>query len=89
MVQEAAKRFGADFARRAKEQFSQLPLRVLEPCMPSMEKIAGKYRYQLVIKCRQDKSFSELMWQTLKHFDSDKQNKEVHVSVDMNYNGSM
>ena len=89
MVQVAAKRFGADFARRAKEQFSQLPLRVLEPCMPSMEKIAGKYRYQLVIKCRQDKSFSELMWQTLKHFDSDKQNKEVHVSVDMNYNGSM
>ena len=88
-VEAAAKRFGADFAQRAKENFSELPLRVLEPCVSSMEKIAGKYRYQLVMKCRQGKRFSELMWQTLKSFDSDKQNKEVHVSVDMNYNGSM
>ena len=88
-VQDAARRFGADFTCRAREEFSELPLRVLEPCVPSLEKIAGKYRYQLVIKCRQGKRFSELMWQTLKAFDSDKQNKEVHVSVDMNYNGSM
>ena len=88
-VKDAARCLGADFTRRAREEFSELPLRVLEPCVPSLEKIAGKYRYQLVIKCRQGKRFSELMWQTLKAFDSDKQNKEVHVSVDMNYNGSM
>ena len=88
-VREAALRFGADFTRRAKEEYSDLPLRVLEPCEPSLEKIAGKHRYQLVIKCRQGKRFSQLLWQTLKDFDSDKRNKEVHVTVDMNYNGSM
>lgn len=88
-VREAALRFGADFTRRAREEYSDLPLRVLEPCEPSLEKIAGKHRYQLVIKCRQGKRFSQLLWQTLKAFDSDKRNKEVHVTVDMNYNGSM
>ncbi len=89
VVKEAAFRFGGLFAQKAKEEYSDLPLRVLEPCEPSLEKIAGKHRYKLVIKCRQSKRFSQLMWSCLRQFDSDKRNKEVHISVDMNYNGSM
>ncbi len=88
-VREAALRFGGLFAQIAKEEFPELPLRVLEPCEPSLEKIAGKYRYKLVIKCRQGKNFSQLMWKALRQYDSDKRNKEVHITVDMNYNGSM
>ncbi len=88
-VAEAARRFAENFVRKAKEEYSDLPLRVLEPCEPSLEKIAGKHRYQFVIKCRQSKRFSQLMWSCLRDFDSDKRNKEVHVTVDMNYNGSM
>lgn len=88
-VKEAAFRFGALFAQLAKEEFSDLPLRVLQPCEPSIEKIAGKHRYKLLIKCRQGKRFSQLMWKALRQYDSDKRNKEVHISVDMNYNGSM
>lgn len=88
-VREAALRFGRAFTQRAKEAYADLPLRVLEPCEPSLEKVAGKHRYQMVIKCRQGKRFSELMWQTLKEYDADKRNKEVHVTVDMNDNGCM
>lgn len=88
-VKEAALRFGAAFKKIAEEEFSELPLRVFEPCEPSIEKIAGKYRFRLLIKCRQSKRFSQLMWKVLRIYDSDKLNKEIHLTVDMNYNGSM
>ena len=88
-VQEGAVRFGGLFAQLAEQDFPKLPLRVLKPCEPSVEKIAGKHRYRLLIKCRQGKDFSSLMWKALQLFDSDKQNKAVHVTVDMNYNGSI
>jgi len=89
-VREAALRFGALFGKLAQEEFPDLPLRVLEPCEPSVEKIAGKHRYKLVIKCRQGKAFSQLMWKALRQFDAQQRGKkDVHLTVDMNYNGSM
>lgn len=58
-VRAAALRFGAEFARLAAEEYGDIPLRLLEPCEPSIEKIAGKHRYKLVVKCRQSRRFSE------------------------------
>ena len=88
-VRQAALRFGALFAELASREYAGIPMRLLEPCEPSIEKIAGKHRYRLLVKCRRSKQFSELMWRTLCAFDSDHQNKGVFVSVDMNYNGTM
>ncbi len=88
-VRESALRFSSQFAQLAKEEYQGLPLRMLEACEPSIEKVAGKHRYKLIIKCRQSKQFSELMWRALCMYDTDQQNKGIFVSVDMNYNGTM
>ena len=40
----------------------------------------------MMIKCRMSERFSRLMWEMLRAFDSEKNNRSVHIWVDMNGN---
>ena len=82
----AAMWFAKHFGQRAKKDYPDLPLRLMNPCEMALARIAGKYRYGVMIKCRMSERFSRLMWEMLRAFDSEKNNRSVHIWVDMNGN---
>lgn len=83
-VIKASNSFMNMLVKRAKESFSQLPLRILGPSPAYIAKVSGKYRYKIIIKCRNSKTFRALLSETLTEFNSVKENKNTTVYVDIN-----
>lgn len=80
---------GADaFVRSMKEELAackeQLPLRVLGPVPCTYGKINGKYRYRIIIKCKNTTQFRAFMRDTLKNAGSLRETARVHIYADMN-----
>ena len=77
-----------DFMRRiinkAKENYAELPIRILGPSPASIAKVSNKYRYKIIIKCRNNKRFRKLLSDTLSEFNSIKENKNTTAYIDMN-----
>ena len=86
LVRKAAFWFAQQFRKKASGEYSDLPLRMMNPCEPIISRIAGKYRYGIVIKCRAEERFYLMMWELLRQFDGDKQHRQVHIWVDLNGN---
>lgn len=87
-VQQAAKDFSCRFREVATKEHTSLPIRMLEPCEASVEKIAGKYRYHLLIKYRQSNEFLDFMWDMLTWYEKDTTKKDVYATADLYYDGS-
>ncbi len=83
-VIRSSKSFMNDLVSRAKAQYSDIPLRLLGPSPAAIAKISNKYRYKIIIKCRNDKRFRSLLSQTLLQYNSNKENKNTTVYIDMN-----
>ena len=81
---KASKRFTDSFIKMAKESYPNLPLRLLGPSAALVAKVSNKYRYKLIIKCRNDKKFRKLLNEVVIDFNSDKENKNVTAYIDMN-----
>lgn len=62
----------------------QLPLRALGPMPFSYGKIAGKYRYRLILKCKNTKAYRDLVRQLLGAVSAQKEFSRIHVYADMN-----
>ncbi len=69
---------------RARDDFSELPLRILNPTPATVLKISGKYRYKLVIKCRNNMVFQRLIAMVLEEFVKEKKYAGVNVITDCN-----
>ena len=63
------------------EQYSDLKIIVLGPVAPRVSKIGGKFRSRIIIKCRNDKRFREMISKLLKDFDKNKNNISVYVDI--------
>ena len=72
------------FVNRAKSEYKDLPLRILGPSPARIAKVSNKYRYKILVKCRNDKNFRSLLSETITEFNSIKENKQVTAYVDMN-----
>lgn len=83
-VRSSAQWFAREFSSRAAGDYKDLPLRMMNPCEMVIARVAGKYRYSVIIKCRMSDRFCELMWEMLRAFDGEKKNKGVHIWVDLN-----
>jgi primosomal protein N' (replication factor Y) len=83
-VTKASNEFLKIFVATAKEEFGELPLRILGPSPASVAKISNKYRYKIIIKCRNNKEFRKLLSEVLLDFSSNKEYKNVSAYVDMN-----
>lgn len=70
--------------KRAKSDYGDLPLRILGPSPASIAKISNKYRFKIIVKCRNDKRFRKLLSETLLEFNSIKENKNTTAYIDMN-----
>lgn len=83
-VMKASDSFMRLFTARAGTEYSDMPLRLLGPSPASVAKVSNKYRYKIIIKCRNDKRFRKLLSDSVIEFNSIKENKNVTAYVDMN-----
>lgn len=86
-AKNAAYDFYSVFAKHAAEKYSQLPIRVLGPVSGAVAKINNKYRYKLLIKCRNTVKFRSLMSESIEIFDTQSSYKSVNCAVDMYFDG--
>ena len=57
---------------------------VLGPVTPRVAKIGGKYRGRIVIKCKNDIKFRNMISELLKEFIKDKKQENVSIYADIN-----
>lgn len=68
----------------AKAEYPELPMRVLGPSPAAVNKVMGKFRFRLIIKCRNSRRFSEFMTRLLEEINRMKNFKEAQAFADMN-----
>lgn len=80
----AAERFLQELSMLAEREYSQLPLRVLRPSPAAIARVGGKYRYKLIIKCRNGPRFREMIARLLTGFAGIREFQRVTVYADPN-----
>ena len=63
------------------EQYSDLKIIVLGPVAPRVSKVGGKFRNRIIIKCRNNKRFREMISKLLKDTDKSKNNISIYVDI--------
>lgn len=66
------------------KEFKNVPIKGLGPNPAVIPKINNKYRYKLLLKCRNDKYFRELINELTAEYYSSKQNRNVYITIDIN-----
>ncbi len=80
----AANSFLDEFTKLAKTQFPELPLRILGPSPAMVVKVSNKYRYKLIIKCKNNHRFRQLLSAVLISFGNSREFSKVTAYADMN-----
>ena len=83
-VRDASQLFLLRFGEKAKEKYAAIPLRVLQPTPAFVAKVNNKYRYKLIVKCRNTSLFREFLGELLREFSAEKRFSSVSVFADMN-----
>ncbi len=80
----ASKLFFESFRQLAKEKYPSLKLIVLGPLQPRVSKISGKFRYRMIIKCKNNSEFRAFMSELLVKFGKDTKFNDVSIFADIN-----
>lgn len=75
------------FRRTVSQSYSDLTVRVLGPSPATVSKVGGKFRYRIIIKCKNTKRFRKCMSEVLK--EAGKAAGKTTVFADMNPEGIM
>jgi primosomal protein N' (replication factor Y) len=90
---ELARRGARDFLAALKKlascEYPELPLRVLGPGEASPFKAAQRYRYKLIVKCRNTAPMRELLRRLLEGERKNSGGGELTVYIDMYYDGNI
>ncbi len=65
-----------------KQKYTALPLVVLGPAQSGIFRMGGKYRYKLLIKCKQNKTFRSFLHEAMDTFEPP---SAVRIFAEMNY----
>ena len=68
----------------ARKYYSNLPLRILPPTPAVVKKVSSKYRYKIIIKCKNNKKFRRMISSILKDKSMAKSSLGVKIGVDIN-----
>lgn len=82
-VRQGADRFLEEFRRRATAGFRGVPVRLLGPIPFDQMKASGKFRYKLILKCKNTARTRELLEEMRQWFAAE--NRKVSLFVDMYY----
>lgn len=80
---QAAHRFMQEITATLREQYPDMPMRILGPSPAGVFKVNNKYRFKLVLKCRNDSRFRTMLMTLLESFGSVKEYRDVTVYADM------
>lgn len=83
-VRSASVNFMQKLRETAQKDYSDQPMRVLNPSPALIGRVSNKYRYKLLIKCRNSKRFREMISRLLVWFPSKKEHMGVTAFSDMN-----
>lgn len=81
---KGANAFLKQFIELAKSDYPDLPLRILGPSPALVVKVSNKFRYKIIIKCKNNTKFRALLSQVLAKFGSNKEFSGVTAYADMN-----
>ncbi len=81
---KAANAFLQSFIALAKSKYPKLPLRILGPSPALVVKVSNKYRYKLIIKCKNNSEFRSLLSSVIIDFGGEREFSDVSVFADMN-----
>lgn len=82
---EAALWFAREFVRLAGEEYPDIPIRILGPAPATVARVAGRWRYKLLLKCRRGGRTHELLSRLLVLFGQQSFSKKAAVFIDTNY----
>ncbi len=83
LTENAAFTFTAKMTELLNQEYSDIPLRVLGPSQASVFKVSNKYRFKLILKCRNDNRFREMLSRMLIAFSGEREFNGVTVYADM------
>lgn len=83
LVRRAAFAFTVLLTELLKSDYTDIPLRVLGPSQAAVFKVSNKYRYKLILKCRNDGRFREMLSLMLTKFASVREYGGVTAYADM------
>lgn len=83
LTESAAFAFTNMMMKLLKTDYANMPLRVLGPSQAAVFKVSNKYRFKLILKCRNDNRFREMLGCMLKEFSSQREYNGVTVYADM------
>lgn len=81
-VSQASRKFLGHLVESAKKEYADMPLRVLGPCESQISRIAGKYRWRMVVKCVANARFRQFLRKELEWYCGQKEWKRVAVYID-------
>ncbi len=80
----AAKMFFNSFKELAANEYTNQKLIVLGPMQPRIAKISNKYRYRMIIKCKNSSEFRKMISTLLTEFGKNTKFSDVSVFADIN-----
>ncbi|WOC31042.1 MULTISPECIES: replication restart helicase PriA [Caproicibacterium] len=83
-AREGSIQFLRSLQEAAQKMYRQLPLRVLNPSPARIYRAGGKYRYKLLLKCRNSTLFRQMLAQLLSEFAKSRIGKAVTAFADIN-----
>ena len=83
-VQQAAEDFSVLLQQQLTENYKELPLRILRPSPATVPKVSDRYRYKLIVKCKNIKKTRTLFREVCLLFAKNNAYKGVTAFLDMN-----
>ncbi len=82
-IDRAASAFMELITQKLNSDYNDIPIRVLGPSAASIPKVNNKYRYKIILKCRNDAKFRKMLSSVLVEFSKIKDYSDVTVYADM------
>ena len=83
-VRQASFWFLSRLQQVASSEYAHLPMRVLRPSPAAVAKVSNRYRYKLIVKCRNTRELRELVSRLLLEFSKEKAYARVTAFADCN-----
>lgn len=88
-VRQAAFRFMSRLKDAVTNEYKELPVIVLDPTPAAVSRVAGKYRYKLIMKTRNNAVMRKMTAQLITEFSRMSENRAITIFVDVNPAGIM
>lgn len=82
-ISKATAAFMSLLTKKLNDDYSDIPIRVLGPSPASIPKVNNKYRHKIILKCRNDSKFREMLSSVIFEFSKLREYADVTVYADM------